>query len=111
MDLKQLITGFLSETLKLDNGKIEELLNEVNEENGYERLKSLLELDKNRIDSFGTTKFQEGFKKDKKEFLTNPLKYNYTSENSAIDRARKKYNDFNKWKYEVLIECTFEDLD
>lgn len=47
----------------------------------------------------------------KKEFLTNPLKYNYTSENSAIDRARKKYNDFNKWKYEVLIECTFEDLD
>lgn len=38
----------------------------------------------------------------KKEFITNPFNYNYTSENSAIDKARRKYSDFTKWSYEVL---------
>lgn len=38
----------------------------------------------------------------KKEFLINPFTYNYTSENSAVDKARKKYNDFSKWKYQIL---------
>lgn len=38
----------------------------------------------------------------KKEFITNPFNYNYTSENSAIDKARRKYSDFTKWNYEVL---------
>lgn len=105
MDLKQLITGFLSETLKLDNGKIEELLNDVNEENGSERLKSLLDLDKNRIDSFGTTKFQEGFKKDKKEFLTNfeneiKHKFNLTSANMGFDLIEEAINS----KVESLVK-------
>lgn len=105
MDLKQLITGFLSETLKLDNGKIEELLNDVNEENGSERLKSLLDLDKNRIDSFGTTKFQEGFKKDKKEFLTNfeneiKQKFNLTSANMGFDLIEEAINS----KVESLVK-------
>lgn len=35
----------------------------------------------------------------------------YTSIGSAIDNARAKYNDFNKWKYEVLEKCTVEELD
>ena len=37
----------------------------------------------------------------KKEFLTNPQKYIYTSKDSAVDRARRKYN-VNDWKYEIL---------
>lgn len=47
----------------------------------------------------------------KKEFTTNPLKYNYTSEDSAIDRARRKYSDFTQWHYEVLQYCEIEELD
>lgn len=38
----------------------------------------------------------------KKEFTTNPINYIYTSDDSAIDRARKKYPDFTKWKYSIL---------
>lgn len=47
----------------------------------------------------------------KKEFLTNPFNYTYTSENSAIDRARRKYNDFRKWQYEILEYCTIDELN
>lgn len=47
----------------------------------------------------------------KKEFTTNPETYTYTSENSAIDRARRKYSDFTKWKYEILQYCEVDQLD
>lgn len=46
----------------------------------------------------------------KKEFLTNPNNYTYTSNNSAIDRARIKYSDFKQWQYEILEECSVEQL-
>lgn len=47
----------------------------------------------------------------KKEFTTNPFKYIYTSNDSAVDRARRKYNDFSKWKYEILAQCSIDELD
>lgn len=47
----------------------------------------------------------------KKEFTINPFTYSYTAENSAIDKARRKYNDFNKWNYSVLKITTKEELD
>jgi len=46
-----------------------------------------------------------------REFTTNPNNYIYTSKESAIDRARRKYNNFSEWKYEVLVTCSSEDLD
>lgn len=51
-------------------------------------------------------------KRRKKEFLLNPFKCVYTSENSAIDRARRKYSDFTKWEYEILAYAnTKEELN
>ena len=35
----------------------------------------------------------------------------YTSKGSAIDKARKKYNNFDEWDYEILEECSIESLD
>ena len=49
-------------------------------------------------------------KRRKKEFLTNPFNYVYTSYNSAIDNARRKYPNFTQWQYEVLECCGKEDL-
>jgi group I intron endonuclease len=46
----------------------------------------------------------------KREFLTNPINYIYTSRNSAIDNARRKYSDFTLWRYEILEYCKVEDL-
>ena len=48
----------------------------------------------------------------KKEFTTNPFNYSYTSNDSAIDRARKKYPDFTKWDYDILAYAdTKEELN
>lgn len=47
----------------------------------------------------------------KKEFLTNPFNYVYTSYNSAIDKARRKYNDLSQWEYEIINVCNIEYLD
>lgn len=47
----------------------------------------------------------------KKEFICNPFNYIYTSNDSAIDRARKKYNDFSQWQYEVLEYTSIDQLD
>ena len=46
----------------------------------------------------------------KREFLTNPLNYTYTSFNSAIDKARRKYPDFTQWNYEILAICDLGEL-
>lgn len=46
-----------------------------------------------------------------KEFTTNPYNYTYTSENSAIDRARRKYPEFSQWDYEIIATCSVEELD
>lgn len=35
----------------------------------------------------------------------------YTSKGSAIDNAREKYNSKDLWNYEILEECTKENLD
>ena len=35
----------------------------------------------------------------------------YTSKGSAIDNAREKYNSKELWSYEILQECTKEQLD
>lgn len=47
----------------------------------------------------------------KREFTCNPFNYVYTSKDSAIDRARKKYNDFSQWQYEILENTTIDQLD
>lgn len=47
----------------------------------------------------------------KREFLANPFNYVYTSYDSAIDNARRKYNDFSQWQYEILINCDMDALD
>ena len=46
----------------------------------------------------------------KREFLTNPLNYTYTSFNSAIDKARRKYPDFTQLNYEILAICDLGEL-
>lgn len=46
-----------------------------------------------------------------KEFTTNPFNYTYTSTDSAIDRARRKYNNFEEWSYEILEYADIEELD
>ena len=46
-----------------------------------------------------------------KEFTTNPEKYVYTSVDSAIDRARRKYSNFTEWKYEIVKTCTIDELN
>lgn len=43
--------------------------------------------------------------KRKREFELNPYTYNYTGENTKIDRARRKYNNFSEWKYDILEYC------
>ena len=45
----------------------------------------------------------------KREFINS--KTVYTSKNSAIDNARRVYNDFSKWKYVLLEECTPDKLN
>ncbi|MCD7712097.1 MAG: GIY-YIG nuclease family protein [Firmicutes bacterium] len=45
----------------------------------------------------------------KKEFTTNPFNYTYTSNDSAIDRARKKYPNFNDWEYKILAYADNEE--
>lgn len=47
----------------------------------------------------------------KKEFTLNPFTYTYTSNDSAIDKARKKYNDFSLWQYEILEYTSIDQLD
>jgi hypothetical protein len=49
--------------------------------------------------------------KRKKMFLRDPFKSKYTSPNSKIDNARRKYPDFTQWQYEVLEYCDKEDLE
>ena len=46
-----------------------------------------------------------------KEFTTNPDNYVYTSVDSAIDRARRKYRNFTEWKYEIVKTCTIDELN
>ena len=48
--------------------------------------------------------------KRKKMFLRDPFKNKYSSPNSKIDNARRKYPDFTQWQYEVLEYCDKEDL-
>lgn len=48
----------------------------------------------------------------KREFTTSPFNYYYTSKDSAIDRARRKYPDFTQWTYEILAYAeTKEELN
>lgn len=70
MDFKNILLGLASKTVKIDNGKLEELLSS---ENATEEtvLNTLLELDINRVAELkkaaDTSKFQEGYAKAKKE--------------------------------------------
>lgn len=51
--------------------------------------------------------------KRKKLFLSNPYIYNYTSVEgeSRIDKARRKYPNFNEWKYEIIEYCSTDELN
>lgn len=89
MDLKKIISGFLSKTVKIDDGKLDELLTS---ENATEEqvLNSLLELDVNRVAELkktaDTSKFQEGYAKAKKEersAFENEIKTKFNLESSA----------------------------
>lgn len=70
MDFKNILLGLASKTVKIDNGKLDELLSS---ENATEEtvLNALLELDINRVAELkkaaDTSKFQEGYAKAKKE--------------------------------------------
>ena len=81
--MKTIITGLLSKAYNQDNGKIAELLKDLkdgeqlSQEQEESLLRQILDLDANRIKNIrenvekeiGTAKFQEGFKKDKKELF------------------------------------------
>lgn len=83
--MKTIITGLLSKAFNLDHGKIAELIKdgEMSEAEQNEALRKILDLDADRIKTtkekvkedvekeIGTAKFQEGYKKDKKEILEN----------------------------------------
>lgn len=70
MDLKNILLGLVSKTVKIDNGKLDELLSSdgATEESV---INSLLELDVNRVaeikKSVDLDKFKEGYAKAKKE--------------------------------------------
>lgn len=49
----------------------------------------------------------------KKLFISDPFKYNYTSISglSRIDKARRKYPNFNEWKYTIIEYCSIDELN
>lgn len=47
----------------------------------------------------------------KKDFLLDPCNHNYTSNNSKIDKARRKYTNFNEWKYTIIEYCSIDELN
>ena len=95
MDHKKILNGVLAKTLNIAEGKIAELYKEgENEISEDELISKILKLDVDRIkvikDENGREKFQEGFKKDKKEIFEkfeNELKekFNIESSNMGID--------------------------
>lgn len=85
MDYQKVLTGFLSKTLKIDDGQLAEILNGegITEDTAVEQL---LAKDVARIDGFkngSQEKFQEGYKKAKKE------------ERTAFEDEIKKAYDFD----------------
>ena len=71
IDIQKVVTGFLSKTLKIDDGKLGEILNAENATN-ESVLTSLLELDTQRVEKLKTSggkdgTFQDGYAKAKKE--------------------------------------------
>ena len=71
IDIQKVVTGFLSKTLKIDDGKLGEILNAENATN-ESVLNSLLELDTQRVEKLKTSggkdgTFQDGYAKAKKE--------------------------------------------
>jgi hypothetical protein len=123
MDYKQIITGFLSKTLKMDDGAVAELLNE-NGENVTEEtiLSALLAKDSARILAAGPKAgqtFQDGYKKGKSESLTNLEKevkelYGFESDKTGAELVAdiiasasskdKDLNDENVLKHPKYIE-------
>lgn len=95
MDHKKILNGVLAKTLNIAEGKIAELYKEgENELTEDELISKILKLDVDRIkvikDENGREKFQEGFKKDKKDIFEkfeNELKekFNIESSNMGID--------------------------
>lgn len=96
MDYKKIITGFLSKTLKIDDGKIAEILEgeNVTEETAT---KSLLDLDVSRVlelkKGVDQEKFQEGYKKAKKEersAFETELKtaFNFDGQDTGVDLVK-----------------------
>ena len=67
MDIKEILRGVLTTAYKMSDGKVTELLEKTEQE---EILTAILEKDKERIKTYGTAQFQDGFKKAKKETLT-----------------------------------------
>lgn len=95
MDHKKILNGVLAKTLNIAEGKIAELYKEgENELTEDELISKILKLDVDRVkvikDENGREKFQEGFKKDKKDIFEkfeNELKekFNIESSNMGID--------------------------
>ena len=92
MDFQKILNGVVSKTLNIDDGKFAEILKDGdNELSESEIISKILKLDVDRIKTIknenGTEKFQEGFKKAKKESLTeleNELKDKYGIESSNM---------------------------
>lgn len=95
MDYKKILEGVLSKTLNIDDGKIAELFKDgENELSETAIISNVLNLDVDRVkairDKNGIEKFQEGFKKAKKETLAEleselKEKFNVESSKMGID--------------------------
>lgn len=67
MDIKEILRGVLTTAYKMSDGEVTELLEKTEQ---AEVLASILEKDKERIKTYGQAQFQDGYKKSKKETLT-----------------------------------------
>lgn len=67
--LQTIIREVLGKTLNMPDGEVSELLKKAEGENEKSVIDEILAKDRDRIDKFGTTKFQDGYKKNKAEIL------------------------------------------
>ena len=106
MDIEKVLNGVLSKTLNIDDGKIAELFKDgENELTENEVISKILNLDVDRIKNIKSEnekeKFQEGYKKSKREVLETletelKEKYGIESSNTGIDLVNEIVNVTSK---------------
>lgn len=115
MNYEKILHGVLSKTLNVDDGKFAELIkNGESELSESEIISQLLKLDVDRVkaikDETGKEKFQEGFKKSKKEVLEAletemKEKFNIESSKTGLDLVNEIVEKTSKPNSEVTEDA------